>query len=369
MIQHSLLIHEIPIEPKFKDSYMRESTKTIYCGRRLNLINFNIMRHFFLLLIVSAILHNSSLGQWVNSGNNVYIDNGNVGVGVVNPQYRLELYNEHYDNFGTQFLQRNRVISTLTTTQSAPNYLLALDMDVSNMKISAGVTDNGYRLAGRFQAFAKNSGFVGTLNTQYGLWSRVGIDNATSGAKVVNAYGLYAEVLNRISGTEITNSYGVYIKNSETTGNIIERYDLYASSSNAKNYFAGTLTIGTTSLPATDAKLAVNGNIYARKLKVTQTGWPDYVFDPVYKLRTLKEVEAFIRTHHHLPDMPSAKEVESQGLDVGDNQAALLRKIEELTLYIIDQEKRLKSLESQAEELTRLKEILNKIQVSSQSKE
>ncbi|MBW0177574.1 hypothetical protein [Sediminibacterium sp.] len=82
-------------------------------------------------------------------------------------------------------------------------------------------------------------------------------------------------------------------------------------------------------------KLSVNGNIRAKKLIVSQTGWPDYVFDPAYKLKPLSELSAFIQKHQHLPDMPSAKEVEEKGISVGDNQALLLKKIEELTLYII----------------------------------
>jgi len=86
-------------------------------------------------------------------------------------------------------------------------------------------------------------------------------------------------------------------------------------------------------------KLSVNGNIKAKKIIVSQTGWPDYVFAPTYKLKPLSELAAFIQKHQHLPDMPSAKEVEEKGISVGDNQALLLKKIEELTLYIIELKK------------------------------
>jgi len=100
----------------------------------------------------------------------------------------------------------------------------------------------------------------------------------------------------------------------------------------------GNLLIGT----ATDNgdKLQVNGTIRSTKITVTQSGWADYVFDPAYKLRTLKEVETFIQKKRHLPDLPSAAEVEKNGIDVGDNQAALLKKVEELTLYVIEQNKK-----------------------------
>jgi hypothetical protein len=94
-------------------------------------------------------------------------------------------------------------------------------------------------------------------------------------------------------------------------------------------------------------KLAVEGTIGARKVKVTQAPWADYVFDPSYNLPSLKEVEQYIKQHKHLPDVPTAKEVESNGIDLGDNQATLLKKIEELTLYIIDQNKKLNEQNTQ----------------------
>lgn len=94
------------------------------------------------------------------------------------------------------------------------------------------------------------------------------------------------------------------------------------------------------------ADFSVNGDIWAKKLKVTQTGWADYVFDSAYKLLPLHDVAKFIQQNKHLPDVPSAKEVEQSGLNVGDNQAVLLRKIEELTLYLIEQDKRIRELEA-----------------------
>lgn len=105
--------------------------------------------------------------------------------------------------------------------------------------------------------------------------------------------------------------------------------------------FSGNVSIATTaSFP--DYKLAVGGNIIAEKVKVKlAANWPDYVFKPEHRLPTLKELESFIQLNKHLPGIPSAAEVEKDGLDLGDNQANLLKKIEELTLYAIEQDKRL----------------------------
>ncbi len=81
----------------------------------------------------------------------------------------------------------------------------------------------------------------------------------------------------------------------------------------------------------------------AKEIVVTtdENYWSDYVFEDGYQLRSLKEVEQFISTNGHLPDVPSAKEVTENGQDLGRMDAILLRKIEELTLYIIELEKRL----------------------------
>ena len=86
-------------------------------------------------------------------------------------------------------------------------------------------------------------------------------------------------------------------------------------------------------------KLAVNGTIGTKEVIVTNTGWSDYVLRPGYRLRPLSDVGAYIRAHHHLPDIPSEAEVKGKGVSLGDMQARLLAKIEELTLYMIQQDK------------------------------
>jgi len=105
---------------------------------------------------------------------------------------------------------------------------------------------------------------------------------------------------------------------------------------------------------ASSDKFSVNGSIRAKKITVSQTGWPDYVFDSSYSLRTLSEVEHFITKNKHLPDMPSAKEVEEKGISVGDNQTLLLKKIEELTLYMISMNKEIIQLKNKNQQLEKL---------------
>lgn len=108
---------------------------------------------------------------------------------------------------------------------------------------------------------------------------------------------------------------------------------------------SGSVGIGTNKTSDANYKLFVETGIRTRKVKVDQLVWADYVFESSYRLPTLQEVEKYIKEHKHLPDVPSAKEVEEKGLDLGDNQAVLLRKIEELTLYIIEMKKEIAELQ------------------------
>jgi hypothetical protein len=101
-----------------------------------------------------------------------------------------------------------------------------------------------------------------------------------------------------------------------------------------------------------DHKLVVNGSALFTKAVVRLTNtWPDYVFEPTNKLPTLAEVEAYIAKHKHLEGVPSAAEVKEKGIDIGDNQTILLKKVEELTLYMIELNKKVEVLAKENEAL------------------
>jgi hypothetical protein len=93
-------------------------------------------------------------------------------------------------------------------------------------------------------------------------------------------------------------------------------------------------------------KLVVGGKILAEEVRITLVkDWPDYVFDKDYPLPRLADLEQFIHTNHHLPDIPSAAEMEAAGVSLGHMQSTLLRKLEELTLYLIQQHKTIETLQ------------------------
>lgn len=115
----------------------------------------------------------------------------------------------------------------------------------------------------------------------------------------------------------------------------------------------GTRVTLTASLLTANVNMNLNGNLESKKVKVTATpgSVPDYVFASDYKLRSLQELEAFVNTNKHLPNIPSAKAVEKNGQDVGDMQLKLLEKVEELVLYTIEQQKAIDKLFKRIEKL------------------
>jgi hypothetical protein len=164
-----------------------------------------------------------------------------------------------------------------------------------------------------------------------------------------NRTGSHIAIDNNEIGAFNNNANSVlYINGSNSTSNTIINGD-------------GTGNVGIGTSNPNGWKLAVNGNIRAKEIKV-ETGWSDFVFENGYKLPTLKDVEKHIKEKGHLKDIPSAKEVEKNGIFLGEMDSKLLQKIEELTLYTIQQEKEIKSLKSMNSKLLELQKRLEKLE-------
>ncbi|MEO9514042.1 MAG: hypothetical protein ABJN84_14830 [Flavobacteriaceae bacterium] len=192
----------------------------------------------------------------------------------------------------------------------------------------------------------------------------VGIGTASPGAKF-HVYGsnvgsgnvLSSIMLGKHNGPEIQ---GVQESSDDDAQGLAFR--VKSSYANAdSNYEAlritrnGNVGIGTTS---PDAKLAVNGDIHTKEVKVDLIGWPDFVFEKEYNLPSLQEVEIHIAENGHLRDIPSAKEVEENGIKLGEMNSKLLQKIEELMLYTIQQQKEIEALKEQNIQLVRDVQVL-----------
>lgn len=128
------------------------------------------------------------------------------------------------------------------------------------------------------------------------------------------------------------NMYGIILKNYGLTQSTVENAKLGQ--------------VYTRINPNTNSKYAsdINGTIHAKEVKVDLNGWADYVFRKEYQLPTLQDVEKHINEKGHLPNIPSENEVMKNGVNLGEINVKLLQKIEELTLYSIEQNKKIEQL-------------------------
>jgi hypothetical protein len=121
---------------------------------------------------------------------------------------------------------------------------------------------------------------------------------------------------------------------------------------------SGNVGIGTTS---PDEKLTVKGKIHAEEVKIDlSVPAPDYVFENDYKLPALNNLKSYVNKNHHLPEIPSAKEMARDGLNLGEMNTLLLKKVEELTLYLIEKDQQVNSLQSEVADLKAAIKGINK---------
>lgn len=190
--------------------------------------------------------------------------------------------------------------------------------------------------------------------------------SVTGNGTIASPYQIKAQTLYTNDGT-ITTSTGL---RTVTMGNNNLFFNSAASTSGNGRVYIGN-TMDAASFPPITAtsnfRLLVEGGIMSERVKVSLrsnvANWADYVFANEYKLMPLNEVDAYVKENKHLPGIDSAEDLVKNGLDLGDMQAKQMGKIEELTLYIIDQNKALenqnKALEKQGKEIEELKAQVN----------
>ena len=278
-----------------------------------------IIKLFVFLSSLFIIGTPSSFCQWNDTQTN-----DNVGIGTsISSNYNLS-------------------ISNASSTTDQRNIYSYMKGGGAKYGIYSFLTSGG----AKFGFFARIAPVGG--GDKFGYYSNLSNTHSTSTGR---SYGFYA---NLTSDKGPGKKYGIYTALSGTgTGT---RYGIYAHSpetSDFAGYFngnlhvnTGVLTVGAPNL-VEDYKVIVDGKALFEEVMVLESGlWPDYVFDDGYQLKSLEEVEAYINQEGHLPGIPSAEEVDENGLLLGNMQRLTVEKIEEMTLYMLTANKQIKALQA-----------------------
>ena len=253
----------------------------------------------------------------INSGNNLYF--GSVDAAVNNLFFNLN---------GQNRLTINGSDGKIGIGTTSPNEKLEVD---GNILLTTDPANSSNNLSHSTSLRLMSSGYASDGRARYQNWKIQAVARSTWGSGDI-----------------------AFFSNTDGAG-YNERFRIMND---------GNVGVGTSN---PDSKLTVKGNIHAQEVKVDlSVPGPDYVFKEGYDLKSLKEIQDYIQEHGHLPNIPSAKEMEANGVQLGEMNMKLLEKIEELTLYILAQERRLKRMESleqelknQQKEIEGIKNILN----------
>lgn len=260
-------------------------------------------------------------------------------------------------NKGT-LISYNEITRLVTLVYNGKTYLAT---EIANSYAMLGFSFTGYA-SGESLILVKDDNVINVLpfvpTDAIAIQGNLSVGAATSAARLdveggptwtTNAWKKSMKLYNgsAIEFAGATRSFGL-----GASGANLYFSNMHSDGSGAANYFmaadgnTGNMSIGSAT-PSANYKLTVEGTIGARRVKVQQGAWADYVFHPEYELPSLQEVEHFVTTQKHLEGIPSEKEVLEKGLDLGDFDQQLLKKVEELTLYIIQLNKNVERLNKQ----------------------
>jgi hypothetical protein len=265
--------------------------------------------------------------------------NGNVGIGTITPETKLEVSSDVSLTSGSGIGQirisgatnKNKMLSLGYTTDNI-GFIQSLENNVAYNILALNPSGGSVGIG----ASAPNAKLQVSTNIDLGI---------SDGFKILGFSDTKA-LINIGDDNLVTTKF---IRTSANVMKMVTSNHLNYPFGFVGNYnFEGNVGFGVITMPA-GYKLAVGGNIIAEKVKVRKqsAGWPDFVFKKDYKLMSLPEIEAFVNKNSHLPEIPSAAEVEKEGQDLGEMNRLLLKKVEELTLYLIEQNKEIKTIKDE----------------------
>lgn len=283
-----------------------------------------MIKHTNMKMKITFLATMTTLASMTTFAQNTFPATGNVGIGIATPQMNFQIHGT------TDFIQNNksgqsvnygktsRILLTNTTTTSANNK----GFDI--------------RMSGLNATLRNQSDRDITILTNATNWHIDGLNNRSSfGSLLVTTNSTEFASFNVQSSADngffirsvATGKYGMRIQVNGTTTNAIEVVNSGGTSA-AKNF-----------------SVQGNGHVFARKYTTTLNSIPDYVFAPTYNLMPLSDLRIYLAKNSHLPNIPSAVELEAAPVDLGELTRLMLEKIEENTLYILQLEQRIKELE------------------------
>jgi hypothetical protein len=286
---------------------------------------------------------NGGTAAYFNSptGNAIIVDQGNVGIAEPTPSEKLQVNNG------------NIKIGKALWASAADDRFLKIG-DGPYVSIGEVGGDDLMEVRGKEITVRSNpatSGPFGSSPAGNVLIPNGRVAIGASGAEITSPLSFKNILGKKISlySGGANNEFGFGIQTGElqlyTAGQDMIGFG-YGSSNNFTRtmaFYPGSAQLAINGLPSVGYHLTVNGNVRTKEV-VVETGWADYVFAKDYKLPSLTDVEKYIKANNHLPEIPSAEEIQTNGLKVGEVQTKMMQKIEELTLYIIEMKKEIELL-------------------------
>ncbi|MCE2896091.1 MAG: hypothetical protein LW721_16795 [Flammeovirgaceae bacterium] len=290
-------------------------------------------------------------------GQNTFPPSGNVGIGTTSPRGQFDVAGT-----GDIFLAGNPNLGSAQSIYLPGHIFLSPYAGTNWTYLQARRFDNSGSTNLQFRTWNAGSLTDAMVITSIG---RIGIGTTTP-IRQLHVSG-NANTIARIEATDDGYASLEFAGNNRTW-QLSKRPSLHYSDALQLYYHDGStwsphitfLPGGNVGIGTTDPgsfKLAVNGKTWSTEVQVAVTRPPDYVFEPTYDLKPLAEIETYIKENKHLPEVPSAKEMEKNGVQLGEMNMLLLKKVEELTLYVIEQQK---ENTKQADEIKELKKLIKK---------
>jgi hypothetical protein len=307
------------------------------------------MKKICLTILAIIGIADFSHAQWTTAGNNIYNSNtGNVGIGINSGTAKFAVYQS--TALGS-VAKNNLLLSSVggSAANSVQNNIWlvrnAAGSDFTTSRLHDGISIDG-------------SYITPQTNTRT-WWERDPTSDVQSWGTAASTYLTIKQGNLGLGTTAPAAKLDITVSGSSFTNNIkfgdanpgylaAGTSGIFMSNNVGTPVFTilhtGNVGIGQTN---PQNKLDVNGTIHSKAVTIDLNGWSDYVFKKDYQLRPLSEVKDYIDQNQHLPEIPSEQEIIKKGLDVGEMNKLLMKKVEELTLYLIEKDRKGKKLEEQ----------------------